>query len=257
MINQKSSNPLFKNKSFTEGETTLYRTDGTPVEIIDYNNTMTVNGAMGKTAILFGLLLVGAVVPFYFGLQGINPIIPGIISAVIALILVIAASFSPKNSPYLAPAYALFEGVFVGAISLIFEVYVMPGIVLQGIAGTLVTFGVCLALYRFGVVKVTEQFKSIVIASTLAIGTFYLISWILTMFGITMFHHGNSLMSIGFSIFVIVIAALNLFLDFDMIEQGAARRQPKYMEWFGAMGLMVTLVWLYMEILRLLAKLKD
>ncbi|MES2487496.1 MAG: Bax inhibitor-1/YccA family protein, partial [Bacteroidota bacterium] len=106
-------------------------------------------------------------------------------------------SFSPKNSPYLAPAYALFEGVFVGAISLIFEVYVMPGIVLQGVAGTLITFGVCLALYRFGVVKVTEQFKSIVIASTLAIGTFYLISWILTMFGVTMFHHGNSLMSIG------------------------------------------------------------
>ena len=105
-------------------------------------------------------------------------------------------------------------------------------------------------------VKVTEQFKSIVIASTLAIATYYVISWLLSMF--TSFqpvHYGNSWMSIGISVFVIVIAAMNLFLDFDQIEKGAQQKLPKYMEWFGAMGLMITLVWLYIEFLRLLSKL--
>ena len=107
-------------------------------------------------------------------------------------------------------------------------------------------------------VKVTEQFKSVVIAATLAIATYYLISWVVSMF--TSFqpvHYGNSMMSIGISVFVIIIAALNLFLDFDRIEKGVEQRMPKFMEWFGAMGLMITLVWLYIEFLRLLSKLSS
>src|SRR5690606_25356301 len=104
--------------------------------------------------------------------------------------------------------------------------------------------------------KVTQQFRSIIIAATLAIMTYYLISWLFSMFtGFVPVHYGSSLMSIGISVFVIIIAAMNLFLDFDMIEKSAQQRMPKYMEWFGAIGLMVTLVWLYIEFLRLFSKL--
>lgn len=249
----KSKNPFFK-KSFSN-EATVYNSDGS--QVIDYNETMTVKGTITKSFILFGLLLVGAVIPVYLALAGKNPLVPGIISAVIGIGLVIACSVSPKNSRYLAPAYALFEGVFVGAISLLFELR-YPGVVVQGVLGTLVTFGVCLALYRFGIVKVTEQFRSIVIAATLAIASYYLISMLFYWIGgISLFHHGNSLMSIGFSIVVIILAAMNLILDFDNIENGAAQRMPKYMEWFSGMGLIITLVWLYLEFLRLLSKLQS
>ena len=252
----KSNNPFLGSKSFAEKNTTLYDNDGRPVQIIDYNNTMTVNGAVTKTFILFALLLAGAATTWYAAYTGQNPLVLTIGGAVIGFIMVIAATFSPKNSPYLAPAYALFEGLFIGGISAMFEV-MYPGIVMQAVFGTLVTFGVCLALYRFGIVKVTEQFKGIVIASIFAIGTYYIISMLFSLFGVSFFHHGNSLMSIGFSVVVIVVAALSLFLDFDMIEQGAQRRLPKHMEWFGAMGLIITLVWLYVEFLKLLSKLQS
>jgi len=252
----KSNNP-FLSKKFTDNNTTLYNTSGQPVEIIDYNNTMTVQGAISKSFIMFALLLAGAAITWYMAFNGQNPLTLTIGGAIIGLVLVIAASVSPKNAPYLAPAYALFEGLFIGGISALFEVR-YPGVVFQAVGASLVTFAVCLALYRFGVVKVTEQFKSIVIASTLAIASFYLISMLFYWIGgVTFFHHGNTLMSIGFSVFVIVIAALNLFLDFDMIEQGAQRKLPKYMEWFGAMGLIITLVWLYVEFLRLISKLQS
>ena len=156
---------------------------------------------------------------------------------------------------YLAPGYAIFEGLFIGGISAIFEV-MYPGIVIQAVSCTFVTFVVCFGLYKYKIVKVTERFKSVVLAATLAIATYYLISWLLSMF--TSFqpvHYGNSMMSIGISVFVIIIAALNLFLDFDQIEKGVEQKMPKYMEWYGAMGLMITLVWLYIEFLRLLSKL--
>ena len=189
--------------------------------------------------------------------NGMNPIIPAIGGAIIGLILVVISSFKPQYSSYLAPGYALFEGLFIGGISAIFEVQ-YPGIVIQAVGATFVTFAVCLGLYKYQIVKVTEQFKSIVLAATLAIATYYLISWLFSLF--TSFqpvHYGNSLWSIGISVFVIVIPALNLFLDFDQIEQGFQKRMPKYMEWFGAMGLMITLVWLYVEFLRLLSKLSS
>lgn len=257
-MEKQSNNPFFKNKEFSGHETAYYTTESSNATVIDYNNTMTVNGAMGKTAILFVLLLLGAGVPFYLIAQGMSFYGPAIVSFVIALILSIVVGFTPKQARYLAPAYALFEGVVIGSLSILFEVYVKPGIVLQAVGGTFVTFIVCLLLYRFRIVKVTERFKSVVLAATLAIGTYYLISIVLSWgFGISLFHHGNSLMSIGFSIFVIVIAALNLFMDFNMIEEGAQRRLPKYMEWFGAMGLMITMIWLYLEFLKLLAKLNS
>lgn len=249
-----SNNPFFKNKSFTK-ESTLYHVDGS--QVIDYNDTMTVNGTISKSLILFALLLVGAAVPVYMAFQGMNPFMPAIAGLIIGFVCAIACSLSPKRSMYLAPAYALFEGVFIGAISLIFEMR-YPGIVLQGVFGTLVTFGVCLALYRFGVIKVTEQFRSVVFAGMAAIGTYYLVSILFNWIGgVQFFHYGNSWMSIGFSLFVIVFAALRLILDFDFIEQGARERMPKYMEWYSGMGLVITLVWLYIEFLRLLSKIQS
>lgn len=256
-MNLKSKNPFLSRKSFAE-TTTVHDAEGRPVQIIDYNDTMTVNGAVNKSFILLFLLVASASYTWYMGVSGQNPFVLGIVGALLGLVSVLIASFRPQTSPYLAPAYAVFQGLFLGMISLFIEAQSgVPGLALQAVAATFVTFMVCFLLYRFGIVKVTEQFKSVVIAATLAIATYYVISFVLSFFGVTLFHHGNSLISIGFSVFVIIIAALNLFLDFDLIEQSAKNRLPKYMEWFGAMGLMITLVWLYIEFLRLLSKLRD
>jgi uncharacterized YccA/Bax inhibitor family protein len=256
-MNMKSKNPFLGNKSFSK-TTTVHDAEGRPVEIIDYNDTMTVNGAVNKSFILLLLLVASALFTWNMAYNGSNPMGLAITGAIVGFILVLVAAFRPKSSPYLAPAYAVFEGLFIGGLSFYFEANYYPGIVIQAVGATFVTFVVCFLLYRFRIVKVTEQFKSIVVASTLAIATYYLISWVLSMF--TSFqpvHHDNSLMSIGISAFVIIIAAMNLFLDFNMIEEGAQKRHPKYMEWFGAMGLMITLVWLYVEFLRLFAKLSS
>jgi uncharacterized YccA/Bax inhibitor family protein len=212
------------------------------------------SGTINKTAILFLILCGSAMVTWWMAFNGMKIMIPAIGGAIVGFVLVLISAFKPHLSPYLAPGYALFEGLFIGGISAIFEA-MYPGIVINAVGATLVTFLVCLGLYKFRIVKVTEQFKSVVIAATLAIATYYLISWIVSMFiNYQPVHHGNSMMSIGISIFVIVIAALNLFLDFDQIEKGVEQRMPKFMEWYGAMGLMVTLVWLYIEFLRLLSK---
>ncbi|WP_294820658.1 Bax inhibitor-1/YccA family protein [uncultured Flavobacterium sp.] len=251
----KSSNPFFNNKSYspTSGaygaEQEVYAIQG---------EAMTVKSTINKSMFLFALLVTSAFFSGYLMLfQGINPYALILGGGITGFILVLVAGFKPNYSGVLAPAYAVFKGLFVGAISLILEV-MYPGVVIKAVGGTMVTFMVCFLLYRFGIVKVTEQFRSVVVASVLAIGTYYLISWIISLFGGSLLvghsYQDTSLMSIGISIFIIVVAALTLFLDFDMIEQGAQRKLPKYMEWFGAMGLMVTLVWLYMEFLKLFAK---
>jgi uncharacterized YccA/Bax inhibitor family protein len=179
-------------------------------------------------------------------------IIGGLISA-------LAISFKPNWAPVLAPLYALLEGLFIGGISAIMnaafaESY--PGLIMQAVG---LTFGVALAmflLYNFRIISATERFKSMVFTATLGIGIFYLITMVLRMFGVNVsFMYDSSLLSIGISLFVVAIAALNLIMDFDMIEQGAERGAPKFMEWYGAFGLMVTIVWLYIEILKLLSKL--
>ncbi|AXG73994.1 hypothetical protein DVK85_06950 [Flavobacterium arcticum] len=252
----KSSNPVLNNKAYKTGATTVFDPDGRPVEIIDYNSTMTVQGAINKSFLTLILLIGAAYVTWNLTNTGAN-IYPFMIGGgIMAFIMAMIAIRKTDYAHYLVPAYAILEGIFIGAFSALMEAW-YPGIVLQAVGGTFVTAFVCFLLYRFKVVKVTEQFKSVVIAATLAIATYYFISIILSMFGVQMFHHDSSLMSIGFSVFVIVIAALNLFLDFDLIEQGAKRRLPKNMEWISAMALMATLVWLYFEFLRLLSKLQD
>src|SRR4051812_8223008 len=253
-MNFNSKNPFLSNKRFSSNAVSKAE-EVHHAQIIDYNQEMSVSGTINKTAILFLILCGAAMVTWWMAFNGMNIMLPAIGGAVVGLILVVISAFKPHLSPYLAPGYALFEGLFIGGISAIFEA-MYPGIVINAVGATLVTFLVCLGLYRFQIVKVTEQFKSIIIAATLAIATYYVISFLFSMFtSFVPVHYGNSLTSIGISVFVIIIAAMNLFLDFDMIEKGAQQKHPKFMEWFGAMGLMVTLVWLYIEFLRLLAKL--
>ncbi|CAM2777207.1 Uncharacterized membrane protein, YccA/Bax inhibitor family [Flavobacterium succinicans] len=249
-----SNNPFLNNKSFKNQDKSNTVHQAT---VIDYNQDMTLSGTINRSLILFLLLTASATITWWMAFNDMNPIVPTIGGAVVGLILVMIAAFKPHLSPYLAPGYAVFEGLFIGGISAIFESK-YPGIVLQAVSATFVTFIVCLGLYKYKIVKVTEQFKSVVLAATLAIATYYLISWLFSMFtSFTPVHHDNSLMSIGISVFVIIIAALNLFLDFDRIEQGVSEKMPKYMEWYGAMGLLITLVWLYIEFLRLLSKLSS
>lgn len=247
-----SKNPFLNNKTFSSKKDVVHQ-----ATIIDFDQEMTLAGTINKSLILFLLLTASAIVIWWMAFNGMNPIVPAIGGAIVGLILVLISAFKPQYSPYLAPGYALFEGLFIGGVSAIFEAK-YPGIVTQAVGATFVTFAVCLGLYKYRIVKVTEQFKSVVLAATLAIATYYLISWLFSMFtSFVPVHYGSSLMSIGISIFVIVIAALNLFLDFDRIEKGAEQKMPKYMEWYGAMGLMITLVWLYVEFLRLLSKLSS
>ena len=203
------------------------------------------------------LLVASASITWIMTNNGQNPMIFTIGGAIVALILVLIAAFKPQYSGFLAPGYAIFEGLFIGGLSAIFEV-MYPGIVTQAVSCTFVTFIVCFGLYKYGIVKVNERFRSVVVAATLAIASYYLVTWLLSMFtSFQPIHYGNSMISIGISVVVIIIAALNLFLDFDQIERGAEQKMPKYMEWYGAMGLMITLVWLYIEFLRLLSKISS
>lgn len=247
-----SRNPFFKTDTFSNTSTKTH-----DAVIIDYNDTMTVSGTINKSFLLLLLLVVGASVTWSLAFSGSNPYLLTIGGAIVGLVMVVISTFKPQYSTFLAPAYAAFEGLFIGGLSAIFEAK-YPGIVIQAVGATFVTFMVCFGLYKYNIVKVSEKFRSIVVASTLAIAVYYLVSWLLTMF--TSFqpvHYGNSLASVGISVFVIIIAALNLFLDFDQIEKGVQQRMPKFMEWYGAMGLMITLVWLYVEFLRLLSKLNS
>ena len=177
------------------------------------------------------------------------------------LIVSLIIIFKKTWAPYLALGYGLLEGLFLGAISAFYDYAFAdkyPSIIMHAV---LLTFGCAAAMYilfQTGVIKATNTFKKVVITATAGIGIFYLIAMVLRLFGIQMpFLHENGLVGIGISVFIVAIAALNLILDFDMMEQGAQEGAPKYFEWYCAFGLMVTIVWLYLEILRLLSKLNS
>ena len=217
--------------------------------------TMTIMGTVHKTAL--GLLLLMTTALYTWNLPLGDPrtnmlMMIGIFGGFGVAIL---TAFKHHLAKYTVPAYALLQGLALGGISKYFEMR-YPGIVNQAVMLTFGTLGALLLAYRSGLIKATENFKLGVVAATGGIFFVYLISWIFGMFGVGVpMIHGNSNMSILFSIGVVIIAALNLVLDFDFIEEAAENGAPKYMEWYGAFGLLVTLVWLYLEILRLLAKL--
>jgi len=219
---------------------------------------MTEKGTLNKFFLLFLLVMASASLTWKAFYDGVNvmPWMWG--SLILGFITAMVVMFKKEWAAYLTPVYGLFEGVFLGGISATYNnIFTKsPGIITQAV---LLTFGVVIAmfiLYRFRIIKVTDKVRSIIIMATAGIAIFYLLSIILQMFRVDIpFIHQGSPIGIAFSLFVVVIAAMNLLLDFDMIEKGVAAGAPKYMEWYGAFGLLVTIVWLYLEILRLLSKL--
>lgn len=224
--------------------------------------TMTINGTAQKTMFLLVLAMGAACFTWsktFTGLEA-NPAaaMPWAIGGLlVGAITGFVICFKHTWAPTLAPVYALAEGLFLGGISASFEAQ-YPGIVIQAVGGTFGTLGGLLLAYQSGLIKATENFKLGIVAATGGICLVYLISLIGGFFGFPVpYIHEAGPIGIGFSLVVVVIAALNLVLDFDFIEQAAERGAPKYLEWYGAFALMVTLVWLYMEILRLLAKIRS
>lgn len=216
--------------------------------------TMTVQGAVNKTALL--LAIAGGVGcfawnsgPAAWGLAGVG--------ALVGFVIALVTCFKVAWSPVLAPLYAACEGLVLGAVSAAMN-RAYPGIALQATILTGATLCAMLGAYSTGVIRATEKFKMGVFAATAGIALLYLVSWIMSLFHVPMpLVHGNGVFSIGLSVVVVIIAALNLVIDFDLIERGAAAGAPKYMEWYSAFALLVTLVWLYFELLRLLSKLNS
>ncbi|MAX68216.1 MAG: hypothetical protein CMP60_00795 [Flavobacteriales bacterium] len=235
----RSGNPALNKKTFEN----LTNTSG---------GVMTLDGAVNKTAISLLLLMCAA---YYMYSNGnLSLIWPGFIGGFIVAMITI---FKKEWSPVTVPVYAVLEGLALGGISSVYA-HEYTGIVQQAIFLTFGIFATLLFAYKTKVIKPTENFKLGVFAATGGIAIVYLASFIMSMFGSgmsIMSPDNSSWMSIGFSLFVVVIASLNLVMDFDFIEEAAESGAPKYMEWYGAFGLLVTLVWLYLEILRLLAKL--
>ncbi len=249
MLSTKSGNPVLSEKRFDSYNNTYTSTDA-----------MTVNGTMNKLGFMLLLMLASAFFTWqaFYKAQNVTPYIW--VGAIGGLVLAIIMSFKPNLSPFLAPAYALLEGLFLGAISATLNLAFaesMPNIIINAVGLTMGVAVGMFALYHFGIIKVTQKFRSIIFMATAGIAIFYLLNMVLGLFGVDikfMNFGDGSLLGIGISLVVVAVAALNLLLDFDMIERGAAGGAPKFMEWFGAFGLMVTLVWLYLEILRLLSR---
>ncbi len=226
-----------------------------------YNEAMTLNGTVNKSLVMLLLVIVGAMYTWkmFFGATSFEAgaaltskwiMIGGIGGFIFSLITI----FKKTWAYITAPIFAILEGLFLGAISAFFEAR-YPGLVMQAVALTFGTLFVMLIAYRTGMVKVTQKFRAGVIAATGAVALVYFISIIFSLFGVNnLIIHSNGVFGIGISLVIVIIAALNLILDFDFIAKGSQAGLPKYMEWYGAFGLMLTLIWLYIEILRLLSK---
>jgi uncharacterized YccA/Bax inhibitor family protein len=242
-----SSNPTLNNSIITKARAA-----------VGSGQTMTVQGTINKTFVLFGILFATAMWSWNHTSTAQNPGMTGMIimgSAIVGLILALATSFKPNWSPTTAPLYAACEGVLMGAISVMFERQ-YPGIVVQAIGLTMACLFVMLVAYRTGWIQATEGFRRGMMIAMISLMAFYGIVWIASFFGVhpPAFINGGGVIGIGFSLLVVGLATMNLILDFDLIERCSQEGLEKYMEWYGGFALMVTLVWLYMEMLRLLSK---
>jgi uncharacterized YccA/Bax inhibitor family protein len=242
----RSSNPALKENTFTG----VRAAAGEPA--------MTLQGTATKSLLLIILTVFSAsftwnaVASGNTAILGPATIVGGLGGFIVALITV----FKPKVSPYTGPIYAVLEGLLLGGISSMYNQR-FQGLPLQAVALTFGVFIAFLIVYRMGLIRATERFRLGVVAATGGIMVMYLLSFVLGFFGVRMnFLHDSSPLSIGISLVIVAVAALNLVLDFDFIERGVEQRAPKFMEWYAAFGLLVTLVWLYLEILRLLSKLQ-
>ena len=227
----------------------------------DYTQPMTVQGAIRKSVLLTVIAaIVGVSLFFYTFMTGNGSLAyaGALVGAIGGFIIALVATFKPNLARTLAIPYALFEGAFLGGISVIFQIK-FPGVPLQALLATFVTTLVMFGLYRFQIIRATEKFKSVVMSATIAIALVFVVQFIIQMaFGSSIpFLFETSALGIGFAAFVAVIASLNLILDFDLIENGAAQNAPKAMEWLCAIALLATLVWMYYSFLRLLGMLQD
>lgn len=255
-----SSNPAFSRDMFA-GYEQVYGADRAR------STTTTVQGTIGKTALLLAILSATAIWSWNAtAARTISPALLGI-SAIGGFVVAMITIFKPTAAPVTAPIYAALEGVFLGALSQIIEMGVgarnfrgvpMHGIAFQAVILTCAVMFVMLFAYQTRLIRVTDKLRSGIIMATGALCVFYLVSMLMSFFGAQMpLTWSSSPYGIGFSVLVVGLAAFNLLLDFDFIEQAAYYGAPKYMEWYGAFGLMVTLIWLYLEILRLLQKMAD
>jgi uncharacterized YccA/Bax inhibitor family protein len=254
----RSGNPALSDKTFTEfgsgaaaGLSSLER----PTVIAD-DKVMTLDGTVSKSFALLAMLVAAAGYTWYLYFTG-NPgltsilMLVGVIGGFIVALITI---FKKTAAPITAPLYAILEGFALGGISATYESQ-YGGIVMTAVGLTFGTLFSLLSAYATRLIKPTENFKLGVVAATGGIAIVYLVTMILSLFHVNVsLIYGNGPVSIGISLFIVLIAALNLVLDFDFIESGVAQRAPKFMEWYAGFGLLVTLVWLYLEILRLLAK---
>lgn len=246
----RTSNPALNNNTFSN------------VFADSREGVMTVQGTVNKIFMMLVFVIGGAAFTWskffdaYSIEEGVAAVMPWMaVGGIGGFIAALITTFRKKSARFTAPVYAILEGIFLGALSSVIEAY-YPGIVMQAVGLTFSVLLVLLLAYKSGRIKATEKFKTGVIAATGGIFIMYLVSFVLGLFGMNLgFIHGNGTMSILISVAIVVIAALNLILDFDFIETGAKQGAPKHMEWYAAFGLMVTLVWLYVEILRLLSKL--
>lgn len=248
-----SSNPMLKESSY----------EGTIFQGISTGNEMTMKGTINKFGFLMLMMLCSTIFSWGQFYKGVNPMPFLLIGIFGGLALALVMGFKKQWSPYIAPAYALLEGLIVGSVSAYYDAAYKtnyPGLVAQAVGLTLLVAFVMFLVYRYRIIKVTNKFKTVMVVAVSCIMLFYLAKWVyflITGSTFAAFTNASTPLGIGFSVVVVCLAALFLLIDFDMIEKGVEKKAPKYMEWFSAVGLLVTLVWLYLEILRLLAKLKD
>ena len=251
---------LFKTSNPALGQNTFSNLAAQPGSLIDVQDRMTLNGTVNKTGLLLLCSIATAAWTWHMFLpdRDITNVAPLMMLGLIGgFIVAMVTTFKKQWSPVTAPIYALLEGLVLGGLSAMLELR-YPGIAIQAVSLTFGTLFVLLIAYRSGWIQVTQKFRLGIIAATGGIFVFYMLEMILGFFGVQfMSVNGNGIIGIGFSLIVVAIAALNLVLDFDFIEQGVQYGAPRYMEWYGAFGIMVTLVWLYLEILRLLAKMRS
>jgi uncharacterized YccA/Bax inhibitor family protein len=242
----RSSNPVLKESTF---DGYAYIT-GQPAAA-----KMTVSGTINKALILFAILVACAVTGGFLTVTTPSLALPIIIvGALSGLVIAITLTFKRELAPTLAPVYAVAQGLAVGAISVFYEA-MYRGIIIQAVAGTFGILGLMLVLYRTGVLRATPIFVKTVVFATLGIACMYLVSFVMMMFGGKMpLLHDATPVGIVISVVICIVAALNFILDFDLIEKGSEAGAPKYMEWYAGFGLLVTLVWLYLELLRLISK---
>ncbi|WP_350448931.1 Bax inhibitor-1/YccA family protein [Paracidobacterium acidisoli] len=247
----RTSNPALNEKVFRGLPGSTYGSMG---------ETMTLQGTVNKTGILLLCAMATAAWTWHLFMQSHSAavVVPMLwIGTIGGLVFALVTTFKKEWSPVTAPIYALLEGLALGGISAVFEVR-FPGIAIEAVSLTFGTMLVLLMAYKSGMIRVTQKFRLGVIAATGAIMLFYVLEMVLSFFHIQFATiNGSGPIGIGISLVIVGIAALNLVLDFDFIETGARMGAPKYMEWYGAFGLMVTLVWLYLELLRLLSKFKS